>query len=84
MSEVSSFISVNVKTYEDLKITDPKEREKHFGQYDHVRLYGKDYPERIKKTGFNHKGYRNNWRLSVKTNFEIVSRTLSGFTMINF
>ncbi len=27
-------------TYEDPTITDPKEREKHFWQYDHVRLYG--------------------------------------------
>ncbi|MCF6246339.1 MAG: methyltransferase domain-containing protein [Desulfobacula sp.] len=39
------------RTYEDLSITDPKEREKHFGQYDHVRLYGRDYPERLQKSG---------------------------------
>lgn len=39
-------------TYEDESITDPKEREKHFGQYDHVRQYGKDYPEHIRKAGF--------------------------------
>lgn len=41
------------KTYEDAKIRDPKEREKHFGQYDHVRIYGRDYPERLKKAGFS-------------------------------
>jgi len=29
-------------TYEDSGITDPKEREKHFGQYDHLRIYGND------------------------------------------
>ncbi len=40
------------KTYEDLSITDPKEREKLFGQYDHVRVFGRDYPELIKKAGF--------------------------------
>lgn len=40
------------KTYEDASITDRKEREKHFGQYDHVRLYGQDYPERLRKAGF--------------------------------
>lgn len=40
------------KTYEDPSITDPKEREKHFRQKDHYRLYGKDFPERVKNTGF--------------------------------
>lgn len=40
------------KTYEDFNITTPEERTKHFGQYDHVRIYGKDYFERLRKTGF--------------------------------
>lgn len=40
------------ETYEDSSITDSSERRKHFGQYDHKRLYGKDYPERLKKVGF--------------------------------
>ena len=40
------------KTYEDNSIVEPKEREKHFGQYDHVRQYGLDYPERLRKAGF--------------------------------
>ncbi len=40
------------KTYEDSSITDPLEREKHFLQKDHVRLYGIDYPERLRKAGF--------------------------------
>ena len=40
------------ETYEDLSITSSKEREKHFGQYDHLRLYGKDYPKRLEKAGF--------------------------------
>ncbi len=39
-------------TYEDASIVDPKEREKHFGQFDHVRVYGKDYTDRLKKAGF--------------------------------
>ncbi|WP_407481449.1 class I SAM-dependent methyltransferase [Elizabethkingia meningoseptica] len=39
-------------TYEDFSITDPKERQKHFGQYDHVRWYGMDYFERLEKAGF--------------------------------
>jgi SAM-dependent methyltransferase len=40
------------KTYEDFSITDKEERKKHFGQYDHVRWYGRDYFERLKKVGF--------------------------------
>jgi len=39
-------------TYEDYSITDPAEREKHFHQKDHVRLYGKDYPKILKGVGF--------------------------------
>ena len=40
------------RTYEDFSITDPKERQKHFGQYDHVRWYGMDYFDRLAKAGF--------------------------------
>ncbi len=40
-------------TYEDPSITSPGERTKHFLQYDHKRLYGLDYPDRLKKVGFN-------------------------------
>lgn len=40
-------------TYEDPNITDPAEREKHFLQKDHLRLYGLDYPEILRKEGFN-------------------------------
>ena len=38
-------------TYENNSITDPREREKIFGQSDHVRKYGKDYPDRIRRGG---------------------------------
>jgi len=41
------------KTYEDWNITDPKEREVHFGQYDHVRWHGKDYGDRLRESGLN-------------------------------
>lgn len=40
------------KTFEDPTITDPAERERLFGQYDHVRQYGLDYSERLQKAGF--------------------------------
>lgn len=39
-------------TYEDFSITSPEERTKHFGQYDHVRIYGRDYFKRLKAVGF--------------------------------
>lgn len=39
-------------TYEDSSITDPKEREKHFLQYDHLRLYGQDFPQQVANEGF--------------------------------
>ena len=39
-------------TYEDPTISDPKEREKAFGQSDHVRMYGRDYKHRLELSGF--------------------------------
>ncbi len=40
-------------TFEDPTITSPSEREKIFGQNDHVRLYGRDYPQRLAQAGFD-------------------------------
>ncbi|MEM1259282.1 MAG: methyltransferase domain-containing protein [Bacteroidota bacterium] len=40
------------KTFEDNSITDKKERAKIFGQYDHVRIYGRDYFDRLRQVGF--------------------------------
>ena len=40
------------QTYEDPNITSPEEKAAHFGQYDHVRIYGKDYFDRLRKAGF--------------------------------
>ncbi|MPZ76522.1 MAG: methyltransferase domain-containing protein [Deltaproteobacteria bacterium] len=40
------------KTFEDPTITSPSERERAFGQHNHVRLYGRDYKERLEKAGF--------------------------------
>ena len=39
-------------TFEDDTITDPKERTCIFGQYDHRRIYGRDYVERLATVGF--------------------------------
>jgi SAM-dependent methyltransferase len=40
-------------TYEDETITSPDEREIHFGQYDHVRVYGADFIQRLTNAGFD-------------------------------
>ena len=46
-------ISVSLKkTYEDPTVTTPEEREKVFGQSDHVRIYAKDYKDRLENVGF--------------------------------
>ena len=39
-------------TFEDNSITDKKERAKIFGQYDHVRVYGRDYFDKLSQIGF--------------------------------
>ncbi len=39
-------------TFEDNSITDKAERTKIFGQYDHVRVYGLDYFDKLSKIGF--------------------------------
>ena len=39
-------------TFEDDTITDPEERTRLFGQYDHRRIYGRDYDERLRAAGF--------------------------------
>jgi len=39
-------------TFEDNSITDKKERAKIFGQYDHVRVYGLDYFDKLRSIGF--------------------------------
>ena len=40
------------KTFEDDTITDKAERTRIFGQYDHRRIYGRDYAERLREAGF--------------------------------
>ena len=40
------------KTFEDNSITDKPERAKIFGQYDHVRVYGRDYFDKLRSIGF--------------------------------
>jgi SAM-dependent methyltransferase len=39
-------------TFEDPSITNPAERERAFWQSDHLRLYGRDLPDRLREVGF--------------------------------
>jgi SAM-dependent methyltransferase len=49
--QVPFFNPVPGITFEDNTITDKREREKLFGQDDHVRKYGRDYGSRIHQSG---------------------------------
>lgn len=40
------------ETFEDDSITNKEERTRIFGQYDHVRVYGLDYFDRLREAGF--------------------------------
>lgn len=41
------------KTFEDALIIDPIDREKQYGQSDHVRIYGRDYVNKLENIGFD-------------------------------
>jgi SAM-dependent methyltransferase len=49
--QVPFFHPIPDVTVEDLSVTDPRERERLFGQDDHVRKFGKDYTRRIEQAG---------------------------------
>jgi predicted SAM-dependent methyltransferase len=46
------FDSERAETFEDPSVVDPKERTRLFGQYDHVRIYGRDLLDRLARVGF--------------------------------
>ncbi len=41
------------KTFQDNTFVSPEERIKHYGQWDHLRIYGNDFKEFMKNVGFN-------------------------------
>jgi len=49
--QVPFFRPIEDSTYENTAITAPRDRERIFGQADHVRKYGHDYPIRLKRGG---------------------------------
>lgn len=49
--QIPQDLSRNI-TFEDNSITDKKQRTEIFGQYDHVRVYGRDYFDKLRSIGF--------------------------------
>jgi SAM-dependent methyltransferase len=45
------------ETHDDPSVTEPADRERVFGQFDHVRLYGTDYADRLRASGFEVQGF---------------------------
>ena len=41
------------RTFEDPSITTPQAREAAYGRHDHVRQYGRDYADRLRRAGFH-------------------------------
>ncbi len=76
-------VPLNIKsdvTDEDPTVTDRSERERRFGQYDHVRYYGMDYFERLKSVGFtinlDAKNYLNNMCINNQTRWGIIPQDI--------
>ena len=44
--------SGRAETLEDPRVVSPAERERIYGQHDHVRLYGEDFKDRLESAGF--------------------------------
>lgn len=74
-------------TYEDKSIKKPEKRAEAFGQFDHVRIYGKDYPKRLEFVGFTveqfnpknevwGKEYLNKYALNINENLFIAHKPL--------
>ncbi len=78
--QVPFFSPVPDTTQEDTSITDPRQREKLFGQDDHVRLFGKDYAQRIERSGL--KAFPDNFAEQVAEKFA-VSRTEIIYKAVN-
>jgi SAM-dependent methyltransferase len=44
--------NISESTFEDFSVSTAAQREIVFGQFDHIRIYGQDYTERLKEVGF--------------------------------
>ena len=62
------------KTIEDFTIIKPEERHEAFGQFDHVRVYGPDYKERLEAVGFfvtKQSPYTQEWNINHLTKYAL-------------
>lgn len=59
-------------TTEDPSVTDPKERERLYGQWDHVRQYGPDFAGRLQEAGFD---------VSIHTPAEVAGAAVNRFAI---
>jgi SAM-dependent methyltransferase len=46
-------MAASASTFEDPHVTEAADRARVFGQADHVRIYGRDYPDRLRGAGFH-------------------------------
>ena len=56
-------------TFEDPSITSPQDRERIFGQFDHVRIYALDYKSRLENAGFTvqiHNPTKEKWPVPIE------------------
>jgi SAM-dependent methyltransferase len=76
--QVPFFEPVPDQTFEDPSITSSSERFKKYGQKDHLRLYGKDYKQRLERCGFQVKEEEFVKQLPPETvsKFALVSETI--------
>ena len=63
------------KTVEDPTIKTAEERLKAYGQIDHVRAYGNDFPERLKAAGLNVEVFL--WETELSTNDDPMIRRMA-------
>jgi SAM-dependent methyltransferase len=72
--QVPFFNPIADVTFEDPTVTDRRQREKMFGQDDHVRKYGRDYAARIRRAGLEplEDLYVNDLEDSVRQKFGLV------------
>ncbi len=66
------------QTFEDDSITDPDDRTRIFGQYDHVRVYGMDYFDKLKQVGFVVKPitYTNNFSAQERDYYRLADKEI--------
>ena len=58
----------NEKTFEDSEIVSEEDRQKFYGQSDHVRLYGNDIVEKFEQYGFKVTCYKNDGHTNKNAN----------------